>query len=64
MLNHKEFIKILDTKNILDNINNLPCNCTTSPFTDPNHGHFVTGDICNAQNNKLPKLQCQHAKLK
>ena len=23
----------------------LALNCTTSPFTDPNHGHIVTGDI-------------------
>ena len=27
---HKEFIKILDTKDILGNMNSLPCNCTTS----------------------------------
>ena len=40
--NHKEFIKTLYTKYILDNMNNLPCNCTTSSFTDPNHGHIVT----------------------
>ena len=38
IFNYKEFIKILHTKNILDNTNNLPCNCTTSPFTDSNHG--------------------------
>ena len=38
IFNHKEFIKTLDTKDILDNMNNLPCNCTTSPFTDANHG--------------------------
>ena len=32
IFNHKEFIKTLDTKDILENINNLPCNCTTSPL--------------------------------
>ena len=37
-------------------MNNLLCNCTTSPFTDPNHGHIVTEDINIAQNNKLRKL--------
>ena len=42
IFNHKEFIRKLDTKDILDNMNNLPCNCTTSPFTDPNHDHIVT----------------------
>ena len=41
---HKEFIKTLDTKDILDNMTSLPCICT-SPFTDPNYGHIVTGDI-------------------
>ena len=54
--NHKEFIKTLDTKDILDNMNSLPCNWTTSSFTDPNHGHIVTGDIRIVQNNKLRKL--------
>ena len=40
IFNHKEFIKTLDTQDILDNMNNLPCNCTISPFTDANHGHI------------------------
>ena len=54
--NLKEFTKTLYTKDILNNMNNLPCNCTTSPFTDPNHRHIVTGDIHIVQNNKLRKL--------
>ena len=45
IFNYKEFIKTLDTKDILDNMNNLLCNCTTSPFTDPSHEHIVTRDI-------------------
>ena len=56
IFNHKEFITTVDTKDILDNTNSLPCNWTTSPFTDPNHGHIVTGDIRIVQNNKLRKL--------
>ena len=56
IFNHKDFIKTLDTNDILDNLNNLPCNCITSPFTDPNHGHIATGDISIVQNNKLSKL--------
>ena len=55
IFNHKEFIKTLDTKDILDNMNNLPCNCTTSPFIDPNHGH-ISGDIHIVLSNKLRKL--------
>ena len=39
IFNHKKIIKTLDTKNILNNMSNLLCNCITSPFTDPNHGH-------------------------
>ena len=27
---------------ILDSMNNLPCNCTASPFTDANHWHIVS----------------------
>ena len=42
MFNHKEFLKTLDTKSILDNMNNLSCNCTASPFIDPDHGYIVT----------------------
>ena len=56
IFNHKEFIKTLDTKDILENMNNLPRSCTTSPFTDPNHGHIVTGDISIVQNKILVTL--------
>ena len=45
-------------------MNNLPCNCTTSPFTDPNHGHTVTGNICLVENNKLRKLLCKGPKYR
>ena len=64
IFNHKEFIKTLNTKEIFDNMNNLLCNCTTSPFADPNHGHIVTGDISIAQNNKLRKLLCKGPKYR
>ena len=64
IFNHKEFIKTLDTKDILDSTNNLPCNCTTSPLTDPNHGHIVTVDIRIVQNNKLRKLLCRVPKYR
>ena len=45
-------------------MNNLPCNCKTSGFTDPNHGHIVTGDIRIVQNNKLRKLLCNGSKYR
>ena len=64
IFNHKEFIKTLDTKDILDNMNNLPCNCTISPFTDAKHGHIVSGDIHIVQNNKLRKLLCEGPKYR
>ena len=64
IFNHKEFIKTLDTKDILKNMNKLPCNCTTSPFTDANHGHIVSGDIRIVQNNKLRKLLCKGPKYR
>ena len=31
-------LKDIRTNNILDNMINLPCNCTASPFKDPNYG--------------------------
>ena len=45
-------------------MNNLPCNCTTSQFTDANHGHILSGDICIVQNNKLRKLLCKGPKYR
>ena len=65
IFNRKEFIKTLDTKNILGNVNNCttsPCNCTTLPFTDPNHGHIVTEDTHFVQSNKLRKLLYKSSK--
>ena len=59
IFHHIKFIKTIDTKDILDNMNNLACNCRKSPFTDPNHGHIVTIDIRIVQNNKLRKLLYQ-----
>ena len=45
-------------------MNNLPCNCIRSPFTDPNRGHIVTGDIRIVQDNKLRKLLCKGPKYR
>ena len=64
IFNHKEFLKTLDTKDILDNMNNLPCNCTISPFKNLNHGHIVTGDIHIVQNNQWRKLLCKGLKCR
>ena len=55
-------MKTVDTKDILDNMNNLACNCITSPLTDPNHRHIVTGDIRIVQSSKLRKLLCKGPK--
>ena len=51
VFNHKQFVRTLDTKNILENMKNLPCNYTASAFTDPNHRNIITGDIRIIQNN-------------
>ena len=61
IFNHKEFIKTLRSKNILDNMNNLPGSCTTSSFTDR---HIVTGDVRIVQNKKLRKLLCKCPRYK
>ena len=39
IFNHKEFIKTLDTKDVLGNMSNLLCNHTTSAFADPKRRH-------------------------
>ena len=64
IFSHKQFIKTLDTKDILENMNNLRCICKTSPFTDSNHGYIVTGDIHIVGNNKLRKLLCKSPKYR
>ena len=63
IFNHKEFTMTLNTKDILENMKNLPCNCT-SQITNPKHGHIVTGDICMVQKNKLRKLLCKGPKYR
>ena len=63
IFNHNEFIKKSDTKDILDNMNNLPCKCTTSPFTDQNHEHIVTGDICIVQNTYIYETAMQRTQI-
>ena len=56
-------IETLDTKNILDNMNNLPCYSTKS-FTDQNPGHIVTGNIRIVQSKILGKLLCKGPKYR
>ena len=56
-------MKTLNTKDISENMKNLPCNCT-SQITNPKHGHIVTGDICIVQKNKLRKLLCKGPKYR
>ena len=66
IFNHKESVKALDTKNISENMKNLPSNCTTSLFTGPNHDHIVTGD-CQTKVSSTryqSSLTFQIAKLK
>ena len=34
----------------------FPCTCSESTFSDPHHGHIVTGDLRIIENAKLRKL--------
>ena len=34
----------------------FPCSCLESEYTDPHHGHVVTGDLRIIKNDKLRKL--------
>ena len=59
ILNYKDTVNSLvfrrdGVNNVLEN---LPeCDCATSSFTDPVHGHVCTGDLRIIKNNKLRKL--------
>ena len=58
IFNHKEFIRTLDTKDNVDSMNKLSCNCIASPFRDPKHEYMVTGDMyCPKQQIKETALQ-------
>ena len=43
----------LDNLNIIDDIE---CDCQSSPYCDPDHGHVITGNLNIVQNNSLKKL--------
>ena len=56
IFNHKSFVQDFDTKNIINNISSLPCNCLNSNYRDQHHNHIVTGDLRIVENNKLRKI--------
>lgn len=40
----------------INDISILPCNCKDSVFTDPYHGHILSGDLRMKNRGKLRKL--------
>ena len=56
LFNHKRFVQELDVEDFLNNPENYPCKCNTSPFKDENHKHIISGDINIVHNNKLRRL--------
>ena len=54
IFNYKEFIKTLDTKDILENMNNLLFNCTTSP-SQYHHYKIQLMAYCNQRHKNCPK---------
>ena len=63
---YKKSIKILATKDILDNMNNLSFTCTASPFTDPNHEHMACGNWRQTYfpQQHIKKLLCKGPKYR
>ena len=57
LFNHKEFMKTLNTKDILENMKNLPCNCT-SQITNPK-----TWAYCNWGHMYGPKKQIKETAM-
>ena len=56
IFNYKSFVKDLDTVNIINNLDSLPCSCQNSKYKDQHHGHIITGDLGIVENNKLRKI--------
>ena len=49
-------ISIINVDAILQNLENLLCNCKGTQYIAKDHGHIITGDSCLLSNNKLLKL--------
>ena len=64
IFNHKSFLQNLDTTKLLEEFNDLHCECNNSSFKDPDHGHIVTGDLRIVKNNHLRKLLCKGPKYR
>ena len=57
VFNYKETVNNIDVTDEISYGTNLPsCECSTSPFVDPDHGHIVTGDLRLIENQHLRKL--------
>lgn len=57
IFNYKETVNTIDTDDLLTFGTNLPsCECSKSPFVDPDHGHIMTGDLRIIENQHLRKL--------
>ena len=53
IFNYKETVQNLSADHI-PSINE--CNCTSSEFCDPHHGHIISADLRLVQNNELRKI--------
>ena len=56
LFNYKKFVQSLDVDTFLSDNSILPCDCSQSPFADPNHGHIISGDLGLVTNDKLHNL--------
>ena len=57
IFNYKQTVADIDTNDTDTYGTNLPsCDCESSEFRDPNHGHVLTGDLRIIGNQKLRKL--------
>ena len=54
IFNYKKVVQDLQANEWCDS--NHTCDCSNSPFTDPNHGHVVTGNLNVVNNHKLRGL--------
>ena len=56
LFNYKKFSESFDIYFFTQNQTIPTCHCENLPFIDPEHGHFLAGDLRFVRNNKLRKL--------
>ena len=55
ILNYKQTVLSIESTDP-DYLDNLPCECASSEFSNVDHGHIITGDLRLIENSQLRSL--------